>query len=766
MLNQLKQLPLGKEDGAFLQAIEQQAQQKEMKLGVFGSFSVGKSALINALIGSNDLLPTHTNETTAIPTYILGADEDRIEVYKFNGEVKSINTVQMHSLKAGGEVNEIEKVVVHQTSPSWLKEITLIDTPGRNTKFQAHIEASEQALVTSDAVLYVMPWQGLTLEDIVYIKHILRYQPNLYFVINKVDRIDESQGITIEDLQQRVAADLQEQLGKSYPVYAVSATTGFNIDQLYTQFLMPLKQEIKRIKETRFNHALQQFLQREQERLVQQVQLFEQAAKADSTNLEAQKQALQLQYEQVNMDVAKNIDSVRSTLHTAEEELQNYIQKSYGQLELLLKKLAKSNLSVDELTLKIENAIVSTRNEVFEVLRGRIQKIVGEEVSLQIQQLNNTSVQFNITQPNLEYLQEQYEAERNKVFAKIEASQQQLALLPVNSGSQQQREHLMKEIETLTEQAVDQFIPQYIMGESFDQNKATKIASAIGFVGDMALTVGLAVATAGGSAAVQVGGKVAAKEATKKLTKEVVKEASKEALKKVARESAEKVIIAGVEAVTTTNNDNENKILKAAKALDKFTSPIQTIAKKIGENIDATRSQPVEEDLQHRRDFFARKYALESERDEKMHQLMELEQRAQTNERIHQELIQKRSQVESTSQLKIEQLELNYQKEVQRAQEVHVNAEIESQLQKVLYEEEQQLNLWFKTEFATILNSIEQMLPKQLQQDLQHWEQQIQHIEQLKTDDNTTIEQELVALKQQLQIIESMLKGEQNAVSV
>ena len=58
------------------------------------------------------------------------------------------------------------------------------------------------------------------------------------------------------------------------------------------------------------------------------------------------------------------------------------------------------------------------------------------------------------------------------------------------------------------------------------------------------------------------------------------------------------------------------------------------------------------------------------------------------------------------------------------------------------------------------------MLPKNLQQDLQHWEQQIQHIEQLKTDDNTTIEQELVALKQQLQIIESMLKGEQNAVSV
>lgn len=767
MLQQIKQLPLREEDTVFIEAIEQQAQEKQMKLGVFGSFSVGKSALINALIGNTQLLPTHTNETTAVPTYILGADEDRIDVYKFNGEMKTINSLQLHALKAGAEVNEIEKINVYRTAPSWLKDITLIDTPGRNTKFQAHIDASEQALVTSDAVLYVMPWQGLTLEDIVYIKHILRYQPNLYFVINKVDRIDEAQGITVEQLQQRVATDLQEQLGKSYPVYAVSATTGLNIDVLYTQFLVPLKEQIQQLKQSRFEHAFQQFLQHEKERITQQIQLFEQAAAEDNNDFEAQKQALQIKYEQVNIDVANNVEQVRATLFTAEQELKAYIQKSYSDLEVQLKNLLKLNLSVEQLTLKAEDIVVTKRNEVFEVLCGRIQKIVGEEVSLEIQQLQGNCVDIQISQPNFALLQEQYESERMKVMAKLENAQQQLVDLPEGEASDIQRERLLKEIEVLTERAVEQFVPQYIVDESFDASKATKIASTIGFVGDMALAAGLAIATSGGSAAAQVGGKVAAKETAKQLTKkatsEVAKEAAKQARKKVVQELAEKTLIAGVQAAS---NKSDNKVLKAAQALDKFTSPVQTIAKKIGESIDSTRSQPVQEDMQYRRDFFARKYELESERDAKLIQLQELEQRAQMNEKMKQEVAQKRSQVEQASQQKLEQLEKNYEQQLQQAHEKHINDEIAMQLQLILSAEEQQLNDWFKTEFATILNTVEKMLPQQLQQQLQSWEDQIQHVEHLKAQGASKITEQLSTLQQNLKVINAAIKGEANAISL
>lgn len=755
MLQQIKELPLNEEDAEFIEIIEQQAQEKQMKLGVFGSFSVGKSALINSLIGNEHLLPTHTNETTAVPTYILGADEDRIDVYKFNGEMKTINSFQLHALKAGAEVDEIEKINVYQKSPNWLKDITLIDTPGRNTRIQAHIDASEQALITSDAVLYVMPWQGLTLEDIVYIKHILRYQPNLYFVINKVDRIDESQGITVEQLQQRVVADLQEQLGKSYPVYAVSATIGLNIDFLYTQFLVPLKEQTQQLKQSRFEYAFQQFLQREKSRIMQQIKLFEQTADENNSDFQSQKQTLQIKYEQVNIDVANNVEQVRANLFTAEQELKAYIEKSYTDLEIQLKKLLKLNLSVEQLTLKTEDIVVTKRNEVFETVCERIQKIVGDEVSLEINELQSDGVDIQISQPDFALLQEQYESERTKVMSKLENAQQQLVNLPEGEVSNTQREILLKEIEVLQERAIEQFVPQYIIDESFDASKATKIASTIGFVGDMALAAGLAVLTAGGSAAVQVGGKLAAKE--------TVKQVAKQTSKKLVQELAEKTLIVGAQAMSNKPN---NKVLQAAQTLDKFTSPVQTIAKKIGESIDSTRSQPVQEDMEYRRNFFTRKYALESERDGKLIELQELEQRTQMNEKMKQEVTRKRLQIEQNSQQKLDQLEKNYEQQLKDAHEKHINDEMAKQLQLILSGEKQQLNNWFKTEFGIILNIVEKMLPIQLEQQLKIWEEQIQYVEHVKEQGLSEITEQLSNLQQNLKVINAAIKGGLNAVSV
>lgn len=757
----MKQLPLHKTEMQFIEALEQQANNKQMTLGVFGSFSVGKSALINALIGHQDLLPTHTNETTAIPTYIKGGETDHIEAYHFNGMISELNVIKLHSLTAGVSVNDIESIVIERQTPSWLKEIIFIDTPGRNTKYKAHIDASEQALITSDAALYVMPWQGLTLEDIVYLKHILRYQPNLYFVINKVDRIDEAQGITIEEMQQRVTAELKEQLGRDFPVYAVSAKTGYNMDKLYLEFILPLKNELAQLKEHRLQYALKQLLMREQERIVQQVEFYEKALSSDEHDSALQKQAVQMQYADAQIEVSNQMEALLEIMFKTEEEMKQYMQKCYQLLEVKLKNLVKENLSIDELTLKIENEIVTTRNEVFGTLYGRIQKIVGDEGKIELKSPDEISFNFKMPVPNLSVLQNQYEAERERAFAKINAVKTQLQLLPESSGNDEQRERLLLEIENLTEQAVEKFVPEYILDETFDPNKSEKIASAIGFVGDMALTVALAVATAGTSAAAQVGGKVVAKEATKT--------AAKTAAKKVASEAAEKAIIAGIsiaaEASKKPGNGSDNTVLKAAKALDQFTSPVQTIAKKIGQQIDETRRQPKKEDMQHRRQFFERKKELETLRDDKLHQLDALENQAANNERIRKELTLKREQVEQAMKHKLKKLEENYEEETNRIQNEHLLKEINSQLEQVLTDEEQYLTLWFKTEFANLLNVLDQMLPRQLKEQLQHWEQQITDVEQMKESDTAKIQQLIDENRAYLNTIESLVNGEQYAVA-
>lgn len=762
MLTQVKQLPLREEDQRFLQLIEQQAKEQAMTLGVFGSFSVGKSALINALLGQPEFLPTHTNETTALPTHILYGEADSVEILKSDGMCEPIDAARMRTLKAGGDVQAIERVIIRKSQPDWLKDITLIDTPGRNTKFQAHVEASEEALITSDAVLYVMSWQGLTLEDVVYIKHILRYQPNLYFVINKVDHIDEAQGVTIEEMTQRVQEDLEGQLGKVYPVYAVSARTGYQIERLQVDFLQPLKQRIKQVKATRFQHALEQLLNREQERILQQIQLFEQATNDDTTEVDAQKRDLQLQFEQAQIQVEQKLEGLHDKVNKLEAELSEYVRTQYRTLETRLKQLASTGQSLDVLTVQVESAIVSTRNEVFGHIERQVQGIIGQEIEITIQPIEQTGVQLQIKQPDLAQLQLQYEEERQKQLTKIEVAARKLEELPEDDEHDFERTRLKEDVELLTERTVEQFVPQYVLDESFDANQATKIASAIGFVGDMALTVGLAVATAGGSAAVQVGGKVAAKAAAK--------EAMKVAAKKVALEVAEKAVVTGIQTITEANKEttgtNSNNMLTAAKALDQFTSPVQSIAKKIGENIDSTRQQPKREDLNHRKEFYARKYELESERDEKMRQLKSMEEKAKSNLRLRQELEQRRVQVEKTAEQKMGQLETDYENRKQEAAQAHLDSEIEQQLKQLLQEEERQLTAWFKTEFGQVLHVLDHMLPKQLHQELAHWEEQIEQVEALKKEGTDKLDQEISMLKQHLNVIDAILSGGSHVVSV
>ena len=774
MLTQIKQLPLREEDQRFLQLIEQQAKEKAMTLGVFGSFSVGKSALINALFEQPDFLPTHTNETTALPTHILYGEADSIEVLKIDGTYESVDAAQMQSLKAGGDVQEIERVVIRKSQPDWLKEITLVDTPGRNTKFQAHVEASEEALITSDAVLYVMSWQGLTLEDVVYIKHILRYQPNLYFVVNKVDHIDEAQGVTIEEMKQRVQKDLEEQLGKVYPVYAVSALTGYQIEHLKSEFLQSLKQKIKQVKTTRFQHALGQFLNREQERIIQQIRLFEQATSDDMTEVDVQKRDIQLQFEQAQLQVEQKLESLHDKVNNLEAVLSEYVRTQYRTLEVQLKKLASTGQSLEVLTLQVESVIISTRNEVFEHIERQVREVMGQEIEITIQPIEQTGVQLQIKQPDLSQLQLQYDEERQKQLAKIETAAKKLEELPEDEENEFERIRLKEEIESLTERTIEQFVPRYILDESFDANQATKIASAIGFVGDMALTVGLAVATAGGSAAVQVGGKVAAQTAAKTAAKEATKEAMKIAAKKAAFEAAEKAVVTGLKTIAETNEnivrkgpgENENGLLKAAKALDQFTSPVQSIAKKIGENIDSTRQQPKREDLNHRQAFYAQKYVLESERDEKMRQLQSMEEKAKSNMRLRQELEQRRMQVEKMTEQKLGQLETDYENKKQQAAQEHFESEIDLQLKQLLQEEERQLTAWFKTEFGHVLHVLDHMLPKQLHQEIAHWEEQIQQVEALKQEGTDKLNQEISMLKQHLNVIDSMLSGGSYVVPV
>lgn len=784
MIETLKSLPLLKEDLNFIEAIEAQASTQALDIAVLGSFSVGKSALINALIGEGDTLPTHTNETTAIPTYVSGAVEDKVEIEFVDGRNHVILEDELHSFVAGGQVEGISSIRLLKTSPDWLQGVTIIDTPGRNTKFKAHIEASESALLSVDVVIYVMPWQGLTLEDIVYIKHILLYQPNLHFIVNKIDRVDERQGVSIDELVAKVATDLFSQLGKVYPVQAVSAATGQNVE-LVLNLIASLKNEMKAVKKKRFDHALYLFLLREQSRVSQQIKLLELALFKDESKLETEKQELLLQFEEANLAIVNQIDLMQKVLYRTGEEVEEFIHSNYLSLETRLKSLINQGHSVDVLTLKIEDEVLTTRNTIFKTVQEKLQNVAGESFVLTLNEEMNQNVNFQMTEPDLFHLQQKHDAERQRLLKKVESVATELQYLPVETIDEEKYLLLTQEIEGLTDELVERYIPQYIIDESANDQTATKIASAIGFVGDIGLAIGLAAVTAGASAGVQVlakgAGKTAVKQTSKEITKKLAKEAAikaaKQAMKDSAKKATKKLALEATGKMTMISNEiidqkvgeevgEDSQLLRAVKTFDQVTSPVQTLAKKIGQNIDEQRRQPPVEDTQYRRDFFARKHEMEIERDKRLSQLKELEEKASTTEKLRQDLQLKRQKIEKSVEQEIVRLQNDYDRTLQELKNQHMNKEVERQIHSIVSEEQENVRIWFKSEFGTVSNAIEQMVPAQLNEQLDASKRQIEKIERLKEQGNDRIELEIQAARHTLQEIEMLLDGEHNELSI
>ncbi|TSI05125.1 dynamin family protein [Lysinibacillus sp. BW-2-10] len=779
-IEQILQLPLNDADRNIITSISQQLAKKEVVIGLFGSFSVGKSELINKLIHHDNLLPTHVNETTAIPTHISAGREENVVLVSKSGERQMIDKEQLHSYVVGSTADIIDRIEISLPRPTWLNSVQFIDTPGRNTKFKSHIESSESAMLHADAVLYVMPWQGLTMEDIVYIKKILVYQPNISFVINKVDRIDESEGISIEDLKEKVASDIEEQLGKAYPVFAVSAKTGFNIDHLYNNFILHIVNNVEKIKKKRFKHSVDQFLQRQKDTIENEITFLQLALSNDEVKLDDEKQKVQLEYSKVETQIAKELSQTQQLLKENELDMDRILNEEMSKLTKEVEKVIQNhqNASVEQLELLLENVLASSRQSIVSVVTARLAKVLGKDLSFHLAPLETAELSLNYSEMSYDELSQQFERQKQQLVRKFESKSDQLKNLPQHA-TEEERARLTEELQELAELAAEQYVPKIIKDETHDPRKAEKILRGVGFVGDIALAVGLAMATAGVSAGAQVSGKVAAKEGAKIAGKEAAKKAAEEAAKKAAKEAAlkaakekikQEVVEKGLILATgggNVPNDELSKMKKgeqsplqtAIKTLDMVTSPIETLAVKIGKSIDGNRAPMETEDIEHRNQFFTKKYEIERQYQERVNTLSQLEQQAKENEAIRVQYERKLENLQTDLQNQLQQLEKQREETLQQQQKKHYQTQILQQVTEILEEEKANYREWIQTEFARIYQTVETMLPEHYYGELATWEEKLNEVEQMKRHQSQDVTVKMEEMRAHLEKCESLLES-------
>ncbi len=134
-------------------------------LVVVGEFNAGKTAFLNAMLGSK-LLPEGVTPTTA-----------RIHVLR-HGEAHRHDRV--------GDDYDVVYLPVE-----WLREINLVDTPGTNAVVQRHQQITEHFVPQSDLVLFVTSAdRPFSESERAFLARIREWGKKVVIVVNKIDLIE------------------------------------------------------------------------------------------------------------------------------------------------------------------------------------------------------------------------------------------------------------------------------------------------------------------------------------------------------------------------------------------------------------------------------------------------------------------------------------------------------------------------------------------------------------------------------------------------
>src|SRR3954469_3206259 len=190
-------VPLDPEQ-ADVEAVKQAEEDLEelFLLVIVGEFNSGKSSLINALLGA-EVLPEGVTPTTA-----------------------SINL-----LRYGPEAGErpISNFVVERTYPAeFLRDISIVDTPGTNAIIRRHEELTRNFVPRSDLVLFITSAdRPFTESERTFLDQIREWGKKIVFIVNKIDILQRTE--EREEVIRFVGDNAGALLGEAPEIFAVSA---------------------------------------------------------------------------------------------------------------------------------------------------------------------------------------------------------------------------------------------------------------------------------------------------------------------------------------------------------------------------------------------------------------------------------------------------------------------------------------------------------------------------------------------------------------
>ena len=198
---------------------------------IMGTFTSGKSTLVNALLGSR-ILPESALPSTAILTFIqYGCDEDDVEIHfkdtanadgsvtagrvEHVGKQEFVATYQYtnadnEEFAQTGSVARFKDVaysIVRCSLPLMADGVSIVDSPGLEDKAVA-TELALDIAAKAQAIVYLCGERGFAEADREYFQEHFKGNPgNVFFVLNKIDNI--ASDVQREQAMERVRNDVK-----------------------------------------------------------------------------------------------------------------------------------------------------------------------------------------------------------------------------------------------------------------------------------------------------------------------------------------------------------------------------------------------------------------------------------------------------------------------------------------------------------------------------------------------------------------------------